>query len=117
MSAVDTLVRVCGIDDLEPERGRAALFGRTQVALFLLSDGSVHAVANHDPYSGADVIARGIVGTRGDIATVISPMHKQVFDLRTGACLETHGASHAALRVYGVQVRDGDVFLPGEEVA
>lgn len=117
MSAVDTLVRVCSIADLEAERGRAALFGRNQVALFLLADGSVHAVANHDPYSGANVMSRGIVGSRGDLATVSSPMHKQVFDLRTGACLETHGAPPAELRVYGVQVRDGDVFLPGEEVA
>lgn len=117
MSAVETLVRVCGIGDLEPERGRAALFGESQVALFLLVDGSVHAVANRDPYSGANVMSRGIVGSRGEAATVISPMHKQVFDLRTGACLETHGQPEAELRVYPVQVRDGDVFLPGQEHA
>ena len=30
----------------------------------------------------------GIVGSRGDDATVASPMYKQVFDLRTGECLD-----------------------------
>jgi nitrite reductase (NADH) small subunit len=50
---VDTLARVCAVNDLEVERGRAALFGSTQIALFLLADGSVHAVSNLDPYSGA----------------------------------------------------------------
>lgn len=117
MSAVGTLVRICGVEDLESERGRAALLGQEQVALFLLADGSVLAVANHDPYSGANVISRGIVGSRGEAATVISPMHKQVFDLRTGVCLETHGAPRIDLRVYEVQVRDGDVFLAGEAAA
>ncbi len=34
------------------------------------------------------MIARGIVGTRGDAPTVASPMSKQVFDLRTGVCLD-----------------------------
>ena len=44
----------------------------------------------------------GIVGTRGDIPFVASPMHKQAFDLRTGQCLDD-----AAVRVptYDVQVR------------
>lgn len=45
-------IRVCTVQDLEVERGRAALLGDEQVALFLLADGSVHAVSNLDPYSG-----------------------------------------------------------------
>ena len=75
------------------ERGRAALLGGTQIALFLLHTvgGRVHAVSNLDPYSRAHVISRGIVGTRQDAPTVASPMYKQVFDLRTGACLDTQG--------------------------
>ena len=117
MSAVDTTVRVCAVTDLEVERGRAALFGQTQVALFLLTDGTVCAVANRDPFSGANVISRGIVGSRQDAPTVASPMHKQVFDLRTGACLDTQGKPYAALRVYRVDVRDGDVFLDEGELA
>ena len=114
-AAVDTLVRVCSVRDLEVERGRAALFGSTQVALFLLADGTVHAVSNLDPYSGAHVMSRGIVGTRDQSPTVASPMHKQVFDLRTGLCVATQGKHPASLRVWPVVVRDDDVYLDFEE--
>jgi nitrite reductase (NADH) small subunit len=81
-------IALCRYADLEPERGVAALVGGVQVALFRLADGALHAVDHRDPFSGANVIARGIVGTRGDVPTVASPMFKQVFDLRTGACLD-----------------------------
>lgn len=107
----DTLVRVCSVSDLEVERGRAALLGNEQVALFLLADGAVHAVSNLDPFSGAHVISRGIVGSRGDAPTVASPLHKQVFDLRTGICLETQGKADATLRVWPVHVIDGSVHI------
>lgn len=109
--AEETMVRVCAISDLEVERGRAALLGDEQVALFLLADGSVHGVSNLDPYSGANVISRGIVGSRGDAPTVASPLHKQIFDLRTGVCLETQGKPDAALRVWPVRVIGDDVHI------
>ncbi|AZH78606.1 MULTISPECIES: nitrite reductase small subunit NirD [Microbacterium] len=109
-------VRVCALSDLEVERGRAALFGTVQIALFLLADGSVHAVSNLDPYSGAHVMSRGIVGSRGDVPTLASPMHKQVFDLRTGVCIDTQGRDAAALRVWTVTVVDGNVELDAEEI-
>ena len=108
-------VRVCSLTDLEVERGRAALLGSTQLALFLLHSGRVHAVSNLDPYSGAHVISRGIVGTRQDAPTVASPMYKQVFDLRTGACLDTQGKDAKSLRVWPVAVSDGDVLVRWEQ--
>jgi nitrite reductase (NADH) small subunit len=104
-------VRVCAVADLEVERGRAALLGTTQIALFLLHSGRVHAVANLDPYSGAHVISRGIVGTRQDAPTVASPMYKQVFDLRTGTCLDTQGKDPRTLRVWPVAVADDEVYV------
>ncbi|WP_169582326.1 MULTISPECIES: nitrite reductase small subunit NirD [Microbacterium] len=112
-------VRVCALEDLEVERGRAALLGGTQIALFLLRGddgrpGRVHAVSNFDPYSRANVISRGIVGTRQDAPTVASPMYKQVFDLRTGICLDTQGKQPAALGVWPVAVRDGEVLVRWE---
>lgn len=106
-----THVRVCTLEDLEVERGRAALLDGQQVALFLLSDGTVLAVDNLDPFSGANVISRGIVGSRGDVPTVASPLHKQIFDLRTGECIETHGKPPAALRVWPVAIDDGTVYV------
>ena len=107
-------VRVCSLTDLEVERGRAALLGSTQLALFLLHSGRVHAVSNLDPYSGANVISRGIVGTRQDAPTVASPMYKQVFDLRTGACLDTQGKDAKSLQVWPVSVSGGDVLVRWE---
>ncbi len=109
-------VRVCAVADLEVERGRAALFGTTQIALFLMRDGTVHAVSNLDPFSGANVLSRGIVGTRGDAPTIASPMHKQVFDLRTGECLDAQGKEPKNLRRWTASVRDGQVYLSGEDL-
>ena len=63
-------------------------------------------MSNLDPYSRAHVISRGIVGTRQDAPTVASPMYKQVFDLRTGACLDTQGKEPSA-HVWPVAVSDG----------
>ena len=79
---------VCALADLQPERGVAALIDGTQVAIFRTRDGKLYAIGNRDPFSGAYVMSRGIVGSRGDVPTVASPMHKQVFDLRTGRCLD-----------------------------
>lgn len=115
-AANDTLFRVCSVADLEVERGRAALLGTTQIALFLLADGTVHAVSNLDPYSGAQVMSRGIVGTRDEAPTVASPMHKQVFDLRTGLCIATQGRPPASLRVWPVVVHSGGVHIDLEEL-
>jgi nitrite reductase (NADH) small subunit len=99
---------VCEYDVLLPERGVAALLGDVQIALFRTHDGEVFALGNQDPFSGANVMSRGIVGSRGDVPTVASPMFKQVFDLRTGACLDDPSVS---LPVYQVEVVDGQVTV------
>lgn len=102
---------VCEYDVLLPERGVAALLGTVQIALFRTHDGKVFALGNQDPFSGANVMSRGIVGSRGDVPTVASPMFKQVFDLRTGECLDDPEVS---LPVYPVEVVDGQVVVgPG----
>ena len=102
---------VCRYDDLQPERGAAALLGGSQVALFRTYEGNLHVLDNRDPFTGAHVLSRGIVGTRGDIPTVASPLHKQVFDLRTGSCLDD---ARVAVRTYDVRVRDGVVEVVPE---
>lgn len=109
-------VPVCRFDDLLPERGAAALVDGNQVALVRLVDGAVHAVQNLDPFSGAHVISRGIVGTKGDVPTIASPMYKQVFSLVSGVCLETagygpKGGREPNLQVWPVEVVDGVVLV------
>jgi nitrite reductase (NADH) small subunit len=79
----------CAYDRLIPCRGVGVLLpGGDQAALFRLDDGSLHAIGNVDPFSGAAVMSRGIVGDRGGRATVQSPIKKQAFALDDGVCLD-----------------------------
>jgi nitrite reductase (NADH) small subunit len=102
-------LRVCAYDDLVPDRGVAALVGERQVALFRLSGtAEVHAVDHRDPFSRANVMARGLVGSRAGVPTIASPMHKQSFDLRTGQCLDE---PDIALEVWPTRVSEGWVEI------
>ncbi|GLW08253.1 nitrite reductase small subunit [Microtetraspora sp. NBRC 13810] len=104
--AGQTWVQVCSYTDLLPERGACVLVGSLQIALFRTFEGRLHAIGNRDPFSGAYVLARGIVGTRGEEPTVASPMHQQAFSLVTGECLDDPAV---AVPVYPVRVADGVV--------
>src|SRR5690606_26942730 len=104
-----TWTDVCALDALVPERGAAALVEGHQVALFPLADDSVPAGQQRDPVSGANVVSPGLVGTVGDVPAVTSPMHKQVWALATGECLDAAGKEPQDLRSYPVEVRDGVV--------
>lgn len=96
---------VCTYGELEPARGvAAALPDGSQAALFRDPDGTVHAVGNRDPFSGLQVIANGITGTVAGVPVVTSPMYKQPFDLRTGACLDEPDNASAALPVLPVRL-------------
>jgi NAD(P)H-dependent nitrite reductase small subunit len=97
---------VCRRDQLEPLWGEAALIGTDQVALFLMPDGRLFAVNNADPATGAFVMSRGIVGSKGDRPTIASPLHKDVFDLATGSCY-TKTALH--LPTWRVREHNGEV--------
>ena len=105
---VSTWTAVCRLQDIARESGVTALVHGHPVAVFRDHLDEVHALSNLDPVTGASVLARGIVGTRGEIPFVASPMHKQAFDLRTGQCLDD-----AAVRVpaYDVRVDDGIVLV------
>jgi NAD(P)H-dependent nitrite reductase small subunit len=107
----DGATRVCRLTDLLPERGSGALIGEHRVALFRLADDRVLAVQQHDPFCGANVLSRGIVGDVDGVPTVTSPMYKQVWDLTTGACLDAVGKEPVDLRTYPVLVVDGDVLV------
>ncbi|MBB6349024.1 nitrite reductase small subunit NirD [Nonomuraea muscovyensis] len=97
---------VCDYHVLLPERGACALVDGEQVAVFRTFEGQVYAIGNLDPFSGAYVLSRGIVGTRGGEPTVASPLHKQVFSLVTGACLDDPGVR---VPTYPARVVDGRV--------
>ena len=97
-------VAVCRVDAIEVEGGVAALVEGAAIAIFRTHDGNVYAMSNYDPFSRASVLSRGILGTRGDVPFVASPMHKQAFDLRTGQCLDD---AEVRVPTYDVRVVDG----------
>ncbi|THV31454.1 nitrite reductase small subunit NirD [Glycomyces paridis] len=98
---------ICAFDRIIPGRGVAALLADgTQAAVFRLHDDSLFAVSNLDPFTGANVISRGIVGDRAGEPVVMSPLLKQAFALKTGECLDDPSAS---LDVYAVEVLGGEV--------
>lgn len=109
MTALETWTAVCAVTDLIPNRGAAALLENDeQVAIFRTGDDAVYAIANIDPFSGAAVLSRGLVGDLAGAPVVASPMHKQHFDLRTGVCVDDPTVS---VTVYPVRVEDGTILV------
>lgn len=122
-TAVKTMTQtwqpLCNRTDLVAFSGVAAWVetaeGPAQVALFYLPtdaqssagrDTELYAIDHHDPFSGANVIARGIVGDIKGQPVVASPIYKQHFRLEDGQCLEDEA----------VQLRTWKVSFKGDEV-
>jgi nitrite reductase (NADH) small subunit len=98
----------CAYERLAPCRGVGVLMpDGTQVALFRLADGSVRAIDNVDPWSGAAVMSRGIVGDRAGRACVQTPIKKQAFAFDDGSCLDDDTVRVAVYRTR--LTADGDV--------
>ena len=97
---------VCPEARLTPDRGVAAMVDGRQVAIFRLSTGEVHALDNHDPFSRANVLSRGLIGERSGAAYVASPVYKQRFWLGTGQCVDDPDRGVA---VHEVRVVEGRV--------
>ncbi|MFD5566391.1 nitrite reductase small subunit NirD [Streptomyces cadmiisoli] len=102
---------VCGLDRLLPGRGVAALLpdGR-QAALFRDRGGRLYAVDNRDPFGGAAVLSRGLLGTHEGRVFVASPLLKQRYDLSSGHCLDDETA-----RVATYEVRVATPSCPSSE--
>jgi nitrite reductase (NADH) small subunit len=100
----------CTLSRLERLRGVAVLLpDGAQVALFRLADDSIRAVGNIDPIGCAAVLSRGIVGDRGGIPVVQSPLKKQAFSLVDGECLDAPGVT---IPVYDTRIAvDGTVYV------
>lgn len=88
--ATKTWTAVCSEQDLVPYSGIAAKVHGKQIALFYIPHltPALYAISNYDPFSEANVIARGLVGDSGGELCVVSPLYKQRFSLAGGQCLE-----------------------------
>lgn len=99
---------ICALDDILPWSGVAAKVNGEQLAVFRTGDDEVYALANHDPFSSANVMSRGIVGDLQGELVVASPIYKQHFRLRDGVCLEDDSV---ALKSWKVRLFDGSVMV------
>jgi nitrite reductase (NADH) small subunit len=104
----DVWTPVCEVAKLPVDRGVTALVRGHAIAVFLLPDGSVCAIGNHDPFSRVGTLGRGIVGTRAGVPFVATTTARQAFDLRTGRCLDDATVSVPS---YAVRVVDGMVHV------
>lgn len=68
--------------------------------MFLDRAGRPYAIGNQDPFTGAQVLARGLLGCAGGRPFVASPLLKQRFDLESGRCLDDEAV---AVRTYPVR--------------
>ena len=105
---------VSRLAELEIDRGVTALVHGQAIAIFRMGDDTVYALGNHDPFSKASRLARGIVGTRGSVPFVAPVAHKHAFDLRTGQCLDD---AHVTVPAYDVKVVEGVVLVGHRKVA
>ncbi|GBQ16368.1 nitrite reductase large subunit NirB [Swaminathania salitolerans] len=108
---------LCEETDLVPGSGVVAWWEGAQVALFQLPatkdmPARIFAIDNHDPFSKANVIGRGIVGDLKGEIVVASPLYKQHFRLRDGMCLEDERVS---LRVWDARIAGGRVQIRARE--
>ncbi|PXX98621.1 nitrite reductase small subunit NirD [Halomonas sp. LBP4] len=114
---------LCTRADLVPFSGVAAWVetadGPAQVALFYIPCGpntpalpgheqELYALEHRDPFSGANVIARGIVGDVKGQLVVASPIYKQHFRLADGQCLEDDSV---CLRTWPVSFKNDQVMI------
>ena len=99
---------VCALEQITRGTGVCALVDGQQIAIVRTADGAVFAIGNFDPFSKANVLSRGIVGDRGGVPKIASPLYKQGFDLTTGACLDDPSVSVPA---YDVKLDRGRVLV------
>ncbi len=108
-------VTVCDRDRVLPNTGVCALVAGKQVAVFHwqspIEQSSVpvsviYAIDNFDPFSQAYVLSRGLVGDRGGVPKVASPIYKQNFNLQTGECLDD---GTVRVMTYPTRMLDGQI--------
>ena len=100
----------CALEDIAPWTGVCALIAGRQVAIVRAGD-AIYAIGNLDPFSKAYVLSRGIVGDKGGVPKIASPIFKQTFDLRTGQCLDK---PEVRVPTYEVRVERGRVLVHRE---
>ncbi|RLA46345.1 MAG: nitrite reductase (NAD(P)H) small subunit [Gammaproteobacteria bacterium] len=110
----DPWEKICPLEELPLDAGVAALISQgtsqeQQIALFRPRDSAdIYAISNFDPFSDANVLARGILCSIDGELAVASPVLKEHFSLTTGQCFEDESV---VVNTYPVKISDGTVFV------
>ncbi|MBV8930792.1 MAG: nitrite reductase (NAD(P)H) small subunit [Mycobacteriaceae bacterium] len=108
MTATD--VHLVGrVGDLTPGEGRTYVVDGRQIAVFLLSDGSVRAMDAVCPHRGGP-LADGQV----DASVVVCPLHGYAFRLGDGTCTT---AGVGKVRTYPAEVTQDSIAIRVSAVA
>ena len=108
-------IPICNENQLLPNGGVAALVGERQLAVFYVpAKQQLFAMDNLDPVTGAQVMARGLIGIQGDQLYVASPLLKQRYCLQSGQGLDE---GHQALPCWPVRNVNGTVEVAFPEEA
>jgi len=100
---------ICHISDIVPGTGVCALVDGQQVAIFRPTESEeVLAISNTDPFFQSNVLSRGLICEHQGELWVASPLKKQRFNLRTGACMEDERFS---VKAYKTRVNNGRVEI------
>ena len=86
------------VEDVPPGEGRAFVAGSTQIAVFRLRDGSLHATQAACPHAGGP-LADG----QTDVNVLVCPLHQYAFRWADG----TSPGGAPPVRTYPVRERDG----------
>lgn len=108
-------VRLAKVAEVPRNGGIAARYGQSEVAIFnFAARGEWFATDNLCPHKQQMILARGILGNAGDTPKVACPLHKNTFDLKSGACVS---GDLAAIATYAVKIEGDDVWveLPAPE--
>ena len=99
-------VAVCDLDELVPGLGTTALINGRQIAVFRLLNHDIYALGNFDPISQAFVLSRGVLGDENGEPFIASPLYKNRFSLKTGACLDDE---HYRVETFSTRVVNGRI--------
>ena len=95
-------VRVCSVEDVPMDEGRAVRVGDRPLAVFR-SESGFHVLDNACPHLGGP-LADGLVSE----ATIACPLHERRFELATGRAV---GHECGDVTAYRTEACDGDVFI------